>query len=104
MSDLVERLRGRMPRRHQNKDVLTEAADRIEALEAALRGWQRAGDIAANEVNYLRNVLQEIAKQSLYTEMVEKYGKECADNADYEDAYQHIVNKARTALAPEQEK
>jgi hypothetical protein len=36
MSELVEQLRDRVPRRHQDKDLLVAAADRIEALEAAL--------------------------------------------------------------------
>ncbi len=55
-------------------------------------------DSSANEAAYLRNVLQDIAKQPLYTEMVNKYGKDIADGADYEDAYQSIVNRAREAL------
>jgi phosphatidylserine/phosphatidylglycerophosphate/cardiolipin synthase-like enzyme len=58
-------------------EVLTPAAARIEALEAALR---------------------EIAGQMLIDEHDEDY------NGDYEAGYEAIVRIARAALAPEQDK
>ena len=80
MSDLVERLRNYIP--GENNDCvplrIKQAADRIEALEAALR---------------------EIAGQKQTNELDEHE----IDCADFENAYDILISRARVALAPEQE-
>ena len=74
MSDLVNRLR--LGDTRLSRATINEAADRIEALEAALR---------------------DIARQMTTREMDK-------EELDVEGAYDALIGIARAALAPEQDK
>ena len=81
MATQIQYLRWLAERDNNNGFYWNRAADRIEALEAALR---------------------KIAGQMLTTEQDKNYGAKF--HHDYESGYDAIIEIARAALAPEQDK
>jgi outer membrane PBP1 activator LpoA protein len=74
---------------------MIEAAKRIEALEAALRGWHMAGDVLNARIEALEAALQQVAnwvQQNPEANAGDRAGDELLD-----------IVRGIAALAPEQE-
>ena len=90
MSDLVERLRA-MPSSYNDAcRAMDKAADRIEALEAALRGAEQ--DWVAGEVKLLKRIKEMLGQETMGLPAYSR--KHIMDEIDL----------AIAALAPEQDK
>ena len=114
MSDLVERLRktAKMLMPHYPMDICTQAADRIEALEARNSSLVEQCDTHAQQKMAAKNRIEALEAQAarIKTELtwMEERGRNSTSYGSHADAYEVAARHLRLALdvitAPEQDK